>query len=132
MDVGPESLLVDCSSGVLQPLEPAAFCQRIFHAVHNLAHPGAMATHRLVSSRFVWLGLATDINQWCRDCQFCQRLKPIQCFSHIHVDLVGPLPVSADGHVYLLISIDRSTRWAEVMPLKVTSTANCAETFIGG
>jgi transposase InsO family protein len=114
--------------------------------VHDLAHPGARATRRLVSSRFVWPGLATDINQWCRDCQFCQRAKPsprqksavqpipvpIQHFSHVHVDLVGPLPVSADGYAYLLTAIDRSTHWAEAIPLKATSAADCAEAFIGG
>jgi transposase InsO family protein len=54
---------------------------------------------------------------------------PMQCFSHVHVDLVDPLPVSADGYAYLLTAIDRSTRWAEAIPLKATSAADCA--FIG-
>jgi transposase InsO family protein len=146
MDVGPESLLVDCSSGVLRPLVPAAFRRQIFNAVHDLAHPGARATRHLVSSRFVWPGLASDISQWCKDCQFCQRAKPsprpksavqpiavpIQRFSHVHVDLVGPLPSSADGFAYLLTAIDRSTHWAEAIPLKATSATDCAEAFISG
>jgi transposase InsO family protein len=34
----------------------------------------------------------------------------------VHVDLVGPLPASSDGHVYLLTIIDRSTRWFEAVP----------------
>jgi transposase InsO family protein len=33
---------------------------------------------------------------------------PARKFSHMHVDLVGPLPASSDGHVYLLTIIDRS------------------------
>jgi hypothetical protein len=41
------------------------------------------------------------------------------------VDLVGPLPVSADVYAYLLTAI-------EAIPLKATSAANCAEAFIGG
>jgi Integrase core domain len=57
---------------------------------------------------------------------------PIQRFFHVHVDLVGPLPVSEDGYAYLLTAIDRSTRWAEAIPLKATSAADCAEAFIGG
>jgi transposase InsO family protein len=57
---------------------------------------------------------------------------PIQRFSHVHVDLVGPLPVSADGYAYLLTAIDRSTRWAKAIPLKATSAADCAEAFIDG
>jgi transposase InsO family protein len=94
----------------------------------------------------VWRGLAADIIQWCRDCQFCQRVKPspqpksavqpiavpIQHFLHVHMDLVGPLPVSADDYAYLLMAIDRSTCWAEAIPLKATSAADCAEAFISG
>ncbi len=38
-------------------------------------------------------------------------------FSHVHVDLVVPLPASSDGHVYLLTIIDRSTRCFEAVPL---------------
>jgi hypothetical protein len=55
---------------------------------------------------------------------------PIQRFSHVRVDLVGPLLVSADGYAYLLMAIDRSTRWAEAMLLKVTSASDCPEAFI--
>ena len=38
-------------------------------------------------------------------------------FSHVHVDLVGPLPASRDGSTYLLTMVDRSTRWPEAVPL---------------
>jgi hypothetical protein len=36
---------------------------------------------------------------------------PTHRFSHIHVDLVGPLPASK-GLTYLFIIIDRTSRWA--------------------
>ena len=50
--------------------------------------------------------MALDTSRWCRDCQSCQRAKvtkkpratiqpmgiPAQLFSHLHIDLVGPLP----------------------------------------
>jgi hypothetical protein len=78
------------------------------------------ATRRLISARFVWRGMAKDINAWCRDCQTCQRGKvtkqpaaplqkfpvPSKRFSHVHVDLVGPLPSSEDGHVYIFTIIN--------------------------
>jgi RNase H-like domain found in reverse transcriptase len=50
-DGGAASILVDSSSGVLRPLVPATFCCPIFEAIHSLAHPGARATRRLISSR---------------------------------------------------------------------------------
>ena len=35
----------------------------------------------------------------------------------LHVDLVGLLPASRDGSIYLLTMIDRCTRWPEMVPL---------------
>jgi transposase InsO family protein len=48
------------------------------------------------------------------------------------VDLDGPLPVSSEGFVYLLTGIDRSTRWAETVPLKSATAADCADGLISG
>jgi transposase InsO family protein len=101
---------------------------------------------RLISSRYLWPNLAADVTAWCRECQFCQRAKitkqpasavqpiavPTQRFSHIHIDIVGPLPTSPDGFSHLLTAVDRSTRWAEALPLKATTVAACAEAFIAG
>jgi Integrase core domain len=59
-------------------------------------------------------------------------LNPTQRFSHVHVDLVGPLPTTSDGYSYLLTAADRSTRWFEAFTLRSTSVAVCAEQFISG
>ena len=145
-DIGGAQLLVDTSSGVFRPLVPAAFRRRIFTAVHSIAHPGVRATRRLISSRYIWPGLARDVRSWCRDCQDCQRSKvtrqptaavqpipvPIQRFSHIHVDLVGPLPASPSGYTHILTAVDRSTRWAEAFPLRATAAADCADALLQG
>jgi transposase InsO family protein len=139
-------ILVDTSSGVFRPLVPAAFRRPIFEAIHGLAHPGIRASIRLIASRFLWPGLASQVAAWCRDCQHCQRAKatatppslplhianPSQRFSHLHLDLVGPFPASAGGHTHLLTVIDRSTRWAEAIPLRSMSAESCAAALIGG
>jgi hypothetical protein len=76
----------------------------VFHAIHDVAHPGIRATRRMLSARFVWKGVGKDVAAMCRACQQCQRGKvhkqpaaPVQAipvparkFSHVHVDLVGP------------------------------------------
>ena len=55
---------------------------------------------------------------------------PSQRFTHVHLDLVGPLPVSSDGLRYLLTIIDRSTRWLEAVPLREMEAVTVADTFV--
>jgi transposase InsO family protein len=116
----------------------------MFAAVHGLAHPGMRATRRLLAARAVWKGMKKDINNWCRDCQQCYRAKvhkqpaagvvaipvPQQRFGHVHIDLVGPLPISTSGLRYVLTMVDRTTRWIEAVPLTNIEAATCAEAFI--
>jgi Integrase zinc binding domain/Integrase core domain len=144
--MGGQEVLVDTSSGIMRPLVPALLRRQVFAAVHGLAHPGIRATRRLVASRYLWLGLAKDIAAWCRDCQACQRAKvtkqpaaavqpipvPTVRFTHVHVDLVWPLPPSAEGYQYIFTAIDRSTRWAEAYPLKAVTTADFVAALVSG
>ena len=136
-------LLCDTSTGILRPLVPAQQRRHIFNTIHNLSHPGIRASKRLISSRFVWPGCATDVAAWCRECQHCNRSKvtvqektevevipvPGGRFSHVHVDIVGPLPVAANGSRYLLTIVDRTTRWPEAVPLSDITAENCADSF---
>ena len=129
------------STGRVRPLIPVSDRQAVSESLHSIAHPGTPATRRLISSRVVWRGMASDLAAWCRSCQQCQRAKvtkqpaaaiqpiPQRRFSHVHVDLVGPLPVSADGFLYIFTIIDRTTRWLEAVPLKEMSAATCSQVF---
>ena len=131
------------STGRVRPLIPVADRQAVSESLHSIAHPGTRATRRLISSRVVWRGMASDLAAWCRSCQQCQRAKvtkqpaaaiqpipiPQRRFSHVHRDLVGPLPVSADGFLYIFTIIDRTTRWLEAVPLKEMSAATCSQVF---
>ena len=78
-------------------------------------------------------------------CLGCQRAKvhchvqvppqhilvPTRRFSHIHVDLVGPLPPSK-GFTYLFTIIDRTSRWPEAIPNADTTTVDCANALFQG
>ncbi len=75
-------------------------------------------------------------------CLACQRGKihhhthlvplhisiPQQRFSHLHVDLVGPLQYSNNFN-YIFTIIDCTSKWMEAIPLSETSAAACALTF---
>ncbi len=76
-----------------------------FDHLHSVAHPDLRATRRLISSRFVWKGLSTDVTAWaCLHCKWAKIHHQVQVllqhipvptgsFSHIQLDLVGPTPL---------------------------------------
>ncbi len=64
--------------------------KKIFFAhFHNVAHLGRLASHRIISSRFVWCRLSSDITAGTREYLACQRGK-----IHRHTRLAPyPTPV---------------------------------------
>ncbi len=140
---GVQRLAGDVSTGSFQPIVPLKFRKISFDHFHNVAHPGRLASLCIISSRFVWLGLSSNVTAWARRCLACQRGK-IHCHTRLvpqpipipqwryyhHVDLVGPLQSSNNFHNIFTI-IDRTSKWMEAIPLSETSAAACtkASTF---
>ena len=131
-------VLVSYASDTPRLLVPAIYRRRVFEEAHSPAHPGVRATRRLVARRFLWPGMRRDVGEWTAACIQCQTAKihrhqrapveeipvPVRRFSHLHVDLVGPLH-SSSNFTHILTIVDRSTRWPEAIPLTDTSTSSC-------
>ena len=140
-----EKIVCDTSTGRLRPYVPTSLRKDIFNAVHNLSHPGANASVRLLTERFVWPRIKADARAWTKMCLKCQRAKigrhtnaPLgeflptdERFKHIHIDITGPLP-TCEGQSYLLTCIDRFSRWYEALPMPDMSAYTTAKTFLAG
>jgi len=123
------NLYCDTSTPQPWPFTTTSFRRPVFDTLHSLSHPRANVTVKLVSQQLVWPGVGKDCCKWTHMCTPCQQSKvtrdvrPLsgvstsrQHISHVHIDLVGPLPLSS-GFRYCLMAIDRYTSWSEAFPL---------------
>lgn len=103
---------------------------RVFHDEHE--HIGADKTLDLILKHFWFPGLRQFVSKYVAHCLIClskkrvpraplQNItswdKPDMPFNTVHVDALGPLPIS-DGYKFVLIVVDAFTKFCLLYPIQ--------------
>ena len=122
-----------------RPMVPKELRDIIMQSFHGLGHPSAKESTRRISEFYYWPGMKKEIKSFVFSCHPCQATKstkkispkigkfplPDRRFSHLHLDIVGPLPESR-GFKFLLSIFDRDSRYFEAIPMtEATAEATC-------
>ena len=125
----------------LQVVVPRSLRPTILEQLHNEGgHLGTHKTAEKLRERYYWPDYMTDVEKWVKECEQCQHrnshsqkahapLDTIQAeypFQKISWDIMGPPPVSAKGHKYILVVTDLFTKWVEAFPLCSTESTTLA------
>lgn len=95
-------------------------------------HLGQQKTIQKVKERFIWHGLTKDCIVYVNACTTCNQKKAPTVkaraslgsyhagapMERVHIDVIGPLPLTKQGNRYILVVVDQFTKWLECYPLK--------------
>ena len=135
----------DVTTQLVLPRELRDGVMEVAHDSILGGHLGAQKTKDRIISNFYWPGVQADVTRYCQSCDICQRTVakgktpkaplgnvPIidTPFTRVAVDLIGPLPKSANGYRYALTLVDYATRYPEAVPLKRIDVCEVAEALV--
>ena len=139
----------DAEGGSSHPqlVVPRALRDNILQELHSGAAGGHLGSEKVLSQlkkRYYWPGHWNDVKNWCATCPECatrktaapQRKAPLQTImagfpmQTVAVDIMGPLPESPSGNLYVLVAGDYFTRYMEVYPIPNQEAVTVAKKLI--
>ena len=107
-------------------------------------HFGVHRTQQQLQRRAYWPGWSVDVERFCASCQECSRfvqgkprrqgrLQSMQVgapFERLSIDITGPHPRSAKGHIYILTILDHFSKWGEAFPTRNKEAVTVARILV--
>ena len=125
------------------PREIRRFILEQLHATRLSGHLGVTKTIDKVQQRFFWPNYRDDIILWCKQCVACaQKSKKGNTRAPMHheevgeplqrvgIDIIGPLPRTAQGNAFILVIVDYYTRWIEAYCIPDQTAYTVADKFV--
>ena len=117
---------------------------KLSHSVRASGHLGISKTVERVKARFYWYGVSRDVKEYVASCSTCNvNKKPTKHaraaltkyhsgspMERVHLDFMGPLPLTPRGNSHLLVMVDQFSKWIEIVPLPSQTAAVTAKAAV--
>ena len=118
--------------------------QRLLYQYHDAAaHHGIIHVYESLREKAWWPRMLSDVVNYVRKCCECQRSKsernaylprpmsvPTGPWTHVAIDHIGPFPTTNNGHKYILVIVDRFTKYVEAVACEDESAHTTARILV--
>ena len=116
----------------------------VLHHTHSdplAGHFSLEETYRRIKIRYYWPQMYNDVRKYVQTCDECQRrgknkriepLHPIKVgmpFDRMGMDIVGPLPKTDRGNMYIVVATEYLTKWPEARALQNAKASSVVSFF---
>ncbi len=142
---GGDNHLVRCLPQGNKVVPPPHEWPGLIQKIHSeLGHFGVKRIYSLLAPHYHWRGMYVQVWDIIVKCEQCDRVKtsfsfwqltlfplPIEgMFYRWSCDLVGELPQTFKGNVYIMIMIEHFSKWVELVALPDKSSHNTSQAFL--
>jgi len=119
---------------------------REYHDLPTAGHQGHRRTIAVLKLKYYWPNLKKDVIDYINTCKSCNERKtlpkdslrapmeitstPSKVFEIVHMDIVGPLPITDRRNKYLLTFQDAFSKYPEAIPIPDQTARTVAEKFV--
>ena len=126
---------------------PHSLQEELMQESHDKITAGHLGAHKMLirlREHFFWRGMGKACQLYVETCHTCTKQKKLQtklkaalCNYHagnpmdrVHIDILGPFPVSDNGNRYILMLVDQFTKWLEAYPLPDQTAVTVARAVV--
>jgi transposase InsO family protein len=116
------------------------------HELPSSGHQGIARTKAKLQEKFYWYGLKDDVAKYVTTCCVCSKNKKKDRYGRsplieyqagapmerVHIDFMGPLPLTPRGNEHVLMIVDQFTKWVECFPLPSQTAEVTARAAVNG